>query len=309
MRVSFRYLTLTILTALFMAFGSLASPSSFIDSAIADDGKAALKLAPKSTTGVISINIERVKSSPAYAAFMGMASKDPEFAKALQMAKDDFGLDLEKDISSLVIVLPSNVVEGQFLVVANGKFDQKKISAKALAEGGKESTVAGQTVIQGMDGDAAIAFVGSHAMMGTSAMVSAALSDGGAVGAGISKLIGSVDASKDVWVALEVPAALKGLDPSLADINNLAASLDLSSGIGLKLAVGTTSDDKAKGLVEMANMGIGQAAKDPSVAAMGLAAAIGRTKVSQSGSVINVDISVNSAEVDTIQKMLGGMMP
>lgn len=160
-----------------------------------------------------------------------------------------------------------------------------------------------------MDGDAAIAFVGSHAMMGTSAMVSAALSDGGAVGAGISKLIGSVDASKDVWVALEVPAALKGLDPSLADINNLAASLDLSSGIGLKLAVGTTSDDKAKGLVEMANMGIGQAAKDPSVAAMGLAAAIGRTKVSQSGSVINVDISVNSAEVDTIQKMLGGMMP
>lgn len=311
MRVSFRYLALTVLTAMLMAFGSFISSSpAFISDAVADDGKAALKFAPKTTSGVIALNVERVKGSPAYKAFMDMASKDSEFNEMLKMAKDKFGLDLEKDVSSLVIILPNNVHEEQFIAIANGKFDQKKIAAAAVAEGGKETTIAGQPVIEAPGGEkVAMAFVGSHAMIGTKDTVTAALSDGGAMGAGISKLIGSVDAGKDVWVALEIPAALKGLDPSLKDINSLTASLDLSSGVGLKLAVDTASADQAKGLVEMANMGLAEAAKDPSVAAMGLAAAVGRTKISNSGSTINVDISITSAEVETIQKMLGGMMP
>jgi hypothetical protein len=303
-------MALTVLTVLFMAFGSLISSSpAFIDSAVADDGKAALKFAPKSTTGVIAVNIDRVKSSPAYKAFIKVASADPEFNQILKVAQTEFGLDLEKDVSSVVIILPNNVQEEQFVVIANGKFDQKKISSVATEAGGKAITIAGQAAIESPGDNVAFAFVGSHALLGTKPTLTAALSDGGAAPAGITKLIGAVDTGKDVWVAVELPPALKKLDPNLETIKSLTASLDLSSGVGLKLAVDTTSADKAKELVAMANMGLAAAAKDPGVEAMGLAAAVGRTKISNSGTTINVDISVTAAELETIQQVLGAFMP
>ncbi len=303
MRSSFRYLILTVLAAFVMAFSSISTD------AIADDGKAALKVAPKETTGVVAINIERIKTSPVYKTLMTALSADAEFQKALKEAKDKIGLDLEKDINSIVILLPANVAEGQMLVVASGNFDQAKITAAAKAEGGVEETVGDQVIIKDKDGQGAVTFAGGLVLFGTLPMVKSALSSGGAIASGgVSKLMSAVDTSKDLWVAMEVPASLKGLDPTLKDINSVTASLDLSAGLGLKLAVDTTSADQAKKLAEMANAGLAQAGKDPTVASIGLAAAVGRTKIAAAGSAINVDISITSAELEAIQKTISAMM-
>ena len=303
MRSSFRYLILTVLAAFVMAFSSISTD------AIADDGKAALKVAPKETTGVVAINIERIKTSPAYKTVMAALSADADFQKALKEAKEKIGLDLEKDINSIVILLPANVAEGQMLVVASGNFDQAKIMAAAKAEGGVEETVGGQVIVKDADGKGAVAFAGGLVLFGTEPMVKSALSSGGAIASGgVSKLMSAVDTSKDLWVAMEVPASLKGLDPTLKDINSVTASLDLSAGLGLKLTVDTTSADQAKKLAEMANAGLAQAGKDPTLASMGLAAAVGRTKIAAAGSAINVDVSVTGAELEAIQKTISAMM-
>lgn len=302
---------------------AMATTLLFTTEAFADDGQGALDFVPEDTMMVFAIDVEQVRTTDLFKEFMAAVEKEPEAKEGLKMLKESAGFDPQKDLSSVVIALPPDVEKTEnFLMIAKGKFDEKKFIAFAEKEGGQKfasATHQGLNYYQ-MD-DGAIAFSGDYLVVGSTAALKAALdTQKGKMGSvkknkTVSAHLKAVDTKSDVWFSVNLPAEIQEKmakeNPMVRDIEAAHGSIDLGSGLKVRLNLGTKSADTAKSLVDLANAGLREAGSDAQLKAMGLDAVVTNLKVTNADKEVVVKLDLNEAEfgrvVSTIKQLTGGL--
>jgi len=104
-----------------------------------------LALMPADASAVLFADFAELRQAPFIAQLYAWASKpqvEPEYAQFIK----ETGFDYEKDIARIAIAIFKDAKRNTFLTVANGRFDQKKISAYALQRGKSNMTENNRTV-------------------------------------------------------------------------------------------------------------------------------------------------------------------
>ena len=287
---------------------------------VADDGKAALKHIPKETMLVVSINMKRLKGSSLYKEALGMVMADPSAKADFDKLKEATGFDIEKDLDGLVIAAAADFEESeQFLLIAKGNFDEKKFIEFAKSEGANIKTAEhGGLTYYDVDDEAGMAFTDGYLVIGPKPALKAAIDtkagkmDSVEKHSGLGGMFGTVDTSKDLWFAMELPESVRqelGREaPMGSDVEKVWGALDLNAGLALDVTVGTAKADTATQLEALAQQGLAEAAKDPNVAQLGLDKALAGTKVKADGKNLVVNIKLSEEELNKIKGMLGAMM-
>ncbi len=291
----------------------------FATPAFADDGTAALDFIPKDTMMVISMDVDGMRGSDMFKQFMSAAMSDPDTKKDLDLLKAATGFDAEKDISSIVIAVPPDVEKTEnFLVIAKAKVDEAKVMAYAKKEGGefKEMSHEGVTWYE-IDNEGGIAFMGPHIVLGTTAALKAAIatkkgSMKNASKGSVGPMLKAVDTKADVWFAMAIPEILRkqmgAADPMAGEIQSAHASMDLATGLALKITVNATTAEIANQLVEVGNAGLQGVGADPSMKQMGLDAALTKLVLKADGKAIKVGLNLTKAELAKIEQALAPML-
>ncbi len=130
----------------------------------------------------------------------------------------------------------------------------------------------------------------------------------GSVGAQLK----AVDKKADVWFAMSIPESLRkdmrAADPMAGEIESAFASMDFASGLNLKITVNAATADVASQIVEVGKAGIQGIGADPSMAQMGLDAAINKLVLKADGKAIKIGLDLTKAELSKIEKALAPMM-
>jgi len=290
--------------------------ATFAGPAISADGKSALKLAPKDTVLFVSVNFDRLKKSPLYKDAMAMAAANPDTKTALAKLKTEMGVDIEKDVSTISVALPTDFQKSEkFLIVLEGNFDERKIIASAKKEGAKLKTAKhkGQKYYV-IDGQGGVAFMGKTVLVGTLETLKAAIAarKGGGGAKGLVKLVHGVDTGKDAWFVFNVPAAMRkemaAGDPNAKDLKTLRGSLDLAKGIGLSITMGLSNAAAAKNIGDQIKKQMATAGANPMMAGLGLGAALQRTQVEAKGGDLRVGLSLTPEEVTRIKALVSAGM-
>ncbi len=291
----------------------------FAAQATADDGQGALSLIPKDTMAVVSINMTSLQKTGIYKELLGMALSDAEVKGNLEKLKKTTGFDFEKDVASIVIAVPPDVEKSEnFLMIAKGKVDQKKLIAFAKAEQSDVKESKHQDVTYYLfDGEAAFAVLGDYILLGTDAAVKGAIDvhkskrEGVSKNASLTAMVKSVDKKGNLWMVINLPDSirkdLRASDPMAGDISAAYASLDFGSGMALALVLVTGKAESASGMAAMAEMALGEVAGDPSLKAMGLDGVMKNLKISAAGKELKVDLKLSPKEFETVKALVQGM--
>ena len=261
---------LSILAALGLAL--VAGPAH------AGDGVKALTLLPEDTTIVLNINFKRLRQSSSYADILAAAQARPDYKESAADLKKA-GIDIEKDVDTLMLGVRGDGggdADG-VVVIAEGRFRPARL-IKALRE--KKSEVRRHNGVKyyTLDNDGSLVILGRRVILAENDRMPAVIDlhkgrGKSVVGSsGFKKLRSRIDTGKDVWFVAEVPKSKRagfGM-PMAENIEAFSGSLDLRSGLGLRLRISATDTSTANELVTMVKMGLGMASSDKTAQSMGL---------------------------------------
>ncbi|MCB9550815.1 MAG: hypothetical protein R3F65_05040 [bacterium] len=274
-----------------------------------------LALLPKSGDIVVQIDVKALAGTPLVKGLLEQAKANPDVAQQLTELKTEYGLDPERDVERLTIMFPAKSKSGQALMVINttAAFEQLLAGAKKNAQTLAEKTHAG--VKYHAEGNIGMAQVGKRILIGDEALLQEALTDKGKKGLHQNKqMMGLASrASKaggQIWFAAVLPEEVKAKmavdDPRAKDISTVQGSLDLKSGLALRLDIGAKKGT-ADAMVEEINKQLAEAktqqAGNPMMAAMGLGAVIDGLKASAEGDEVRIKLDLTQAQVDQLKAM------
>lgn len=98
-----------------------------------------LKYTADDTGFLVGMDVKTASKNPAYTAILAELKKENDVREGIQVLKDKAGFDIEKDLHSVVVSMPTpegsgNNLGKQFIVVLSGKFDAKKYAELIKAE-------------------------------------------------------------------------------------------------------------------------------------------------------------------------------
>lgn len=103
-----------------------------------------LKYTHQDTGMLIGVDVKGASSSPLYAELLTAMKNEADIAKAMAEIKSKAGFDLEKDLSAVVVSMPTpkgngNNLGKQFVIVLSGKFDAKRFGELVKEEKSKRT--------------------------------------------------------------------------------------------------------------------------------------------------------------------------
>lgn len=274
-----------------------------------------LALLPKSGDIVVQIDVKALAGTPLVKGLLEQAKANPDVQQQLSQLKSEYGLDPERDVERLTVMFPAKSQSGQALMVINttAAFEQVLAGAKKNAQTIAEKTHAG--VKYHADDGIGMAQVGKRILIGDEGLLKEALGDQGKKGLHQNKqMMGLVSrASKaggQIWFAAVLPEEVKAKmaadDPRAKDISTLQGSIDLKSGLALRLDIGAKKGT-ADAMVQEINKQLAEAktqqAGNPMMAAMGLGAVIDGLKASTEGDEVRIKLDLTQAQVDQLKAM------
>lgn len=265
-----------------------------------------LSYLPKDSSAVVGVGWSKATKSELFKKY-----QDKVLAKAgdeLAEMKEKCGIDMIADMSNIVVAVGANPQDEDAIVAGiKGKFDQKKIEECVTKMGGK---VEG-TVYTDDKGEPLNAFWASSDTVilskGLTADEIKALVSGGSVkdNKDLMELIGKVDSGAAFWLAGMVPAELAGqMGPMGTPPKAGYLSLNVTSGIDAKVGLLFNSEDEAKGLSTMIDMGINMGKQQP-----GMKEILDGVSSSQSGNTITIKAKVSGEQLTKLETMAGGALP
>lgn len=255
-----------------------------------------LEFVPKDAQGVLSISPSRLFDSAPYKGFMKkmVDAKVPEDKRAILPEYKKCGIDVTKDIGSVVIAASEN--GDKVMIAMSGNFDQKKAEACVSTLGG---TVADG--IYTVDGKPLNAYWPNDKVMLLSKKMStedmkASLANGTVKdNAEMMKLVEQARSGATIWGAGIVPSEMQANLKGAAGVEPKSAHMSLKLDTGFSLAVGTQFDaeDAAKKALQNAEMGQKQVLGSVPPA---IAPAFKKIKLGQSGKVVTASLELTSDE-------------
>lgn len=287
----------------------------------AGNGLGAAKLLPADTTMVLNINFKRLRGSPVYSDIIAAVRARDDYKKGAADLKAA-GINLEKDVDTLVLGARSNAAgSGDGVVlVAEGRFNAKKLVKVLRAKNAdmKKRNHAGVAYYELAD-EGSIAILGNRVVLAENDRIPSVIDlfkgKGKAVtGRGaFKKLSSKIDKAKDIWFVAEVPAQKSagfGV-PGMDGIEAVSGSLDLGSGLGVRLRVTSDTASKAAQLSATVKMGLGMASGNPQAKQMGLDVIAQKMVVvtDERDTIMKVDLTkAEAAKLKSAVEMAAGSM-
>jgi hypothetical protein len=276
------------------------------------------KLIPEQATIMAGIDVGGLLKSKLYADNKAIAESQAGYKEVVEAAKG-CNLDPEKAITSVLI--GTDAKDGVAVVITGtGIGDEKNLTciadkAKEKNNGKVPFTIAdegGKKTIKMDDGTGYIVDAGTVVI--ASKPWAAAVKDlvdgkGKAAVDGPHKdLFTRADQSRHIWFAGVAPEQLAGMAKAQGevDVKDFSGSVDLSDGLGVKLAAGLGSAEQASGLKKKADEALPMAKMG--LAMVGLPATVADTvKIDAKDALLSFEISLSASDLKTLQEKAGGL--
>ena len=288
----------------------------------------ALDIMPEDTAIIGGMSVAKLTSSKLWEQFSPQLLDNPEAKEGLGKLKDGCGIDLTKDLDSVVIGVNGNMDEKGMIVLVKGKFDEpkvtkclitmaeketppKKITAKTEGKISAYTEEGGKTVYVGWAGSDTMVIVPA-AFEGDKAALEAVLAGKSSAknNKELASLMGKVDTGSTIWAAMVVPAEGKLKDsvanaqsegpPPKALWMNLAYQKDLALEIGVRFA----TDADAKTQVDKATKEIEGAKADPTAGPY-----LKNVKIEAKGPDAVFQLKLDEKQVDELVAKLKDILP
>ncbi len=263
-----------------------------------------LSYMPTDTSVVISISAKQATGS---ALFKKYQKKIMENAGSdLADFKEKCAIDAMTDVHNIVIGFASMQKPDDAVVAVKGNFDKKKAEECVTKMGGK---VDGSTITS-PDGDTMnVVWAASDTLVFSKGRTAEQLQAAGK-GANVksnkelSELIGKADSSATIWVAGMIPAELAGNMPPMMGTPPKAGflSLTVDSGVSAKVGMIFASDDEAKAMATVVEMGLSMGKQQE-----GMKEILDGVKAEPSGKVLTIKAKATGDQVAKLEALAGGM--
>jgi hypothetical protein len=294
--------------------GSLALVCSLAlaGEATAGNGKAAMSVLPKDASGIMTINVDRFRKSPHYAKAMEVLRDKGDFGKELDALREGAGLDLEKDIGTIVIGLPQDLQKGEseFVFVMEGKFNPRAVLKALTAKfAGKITPAKHRNVTYWANESSAIAIVGKRVVVAKTidrlkAAINASKSKASSLLANdaVVGLVKDADTSKDMWLAMRLDS-VAGMGSMMPDVHGLTGSADLATkGAALAFAMLAVTGEAARSLKTQLDAAVSMGASNQEFGPL-----LKKVSIKQDGNRVALKLSLSEAEVKTLSGVMATM--
>lgn len=279
----------------------------------AGDGNDALRLLPENTAMVASFNIERTSRSATGKRFLDTVLD----VRSLSGVPGDFlrraGVDIERDIETMIVAMADDYDKSEDLVLLfEGRFNQKKIVAVARKESSTFATrkYRGVTYYE-LDDDSAFGFIGRYAVvtpirtMPKIIDVHARKAPSSSKNRALMGLVKGGDTKKDMWGVFEIPRELRSeisKETGGHSVKGLMISIDLKNGMSMKARMNVLRSEGAAAIAALMRKTATDAARDPQIAAVGVADAMRRMTVKQKGARLDITFTLTKTELSDFIK-------
>jgi hypothetical protein len=285
----------------------------------------ALDIMPEDTAVIAGANITKLTASKLWEQYSPMLLNDGDAKEGLTKVKDNCGIDLTKDIHSVVFGVNGDLDEKKVVVLVKGAFDeakvtkclvtmaekeeQKKIVAKTEGKITEYAEEGGDKVYIGWAGADTIVIVPA-AMEGDKAALEAVMSGKSSAknNKELAAIMGNVNTAETVWAAMVVPASGKlkdsmggapGPQPKALWVN-LAYQKELALEIGARFA----NEKDAKEQVDKANKELEGAKADPTMGEY-----LKTVKAEAKGADAVFTVNLNEKQVDELVAKMKDLLP
>jgi len=228
------------------------------------------------------------------------------------MLSKEAGFDPRRDLKTAVVFVPHSLLEGKgedFLLVGEGRFNEKRIVAFLKKEGAKmkRQRYGGHTLYI-LDNEGALVFDGRFALLGTIAQVKGGLTNKSAGGGYNSTLARLVAPRPEVSGGVRLPAKLRkkmGKDvPPAADLEAGAASVKLGRMLGVEIRLFMTNGKSASMMQALLTNVVQEMGKQPDIKKLGLDKAVARMQIKHQGKLVVVKTTVAASKIGKLVRML-----
>lgn len=275
------------------------------------------KLIPEQATIMAGIDVGGLLKSKLYTDNKAMAESQAGYKEFVEAAK---GCNLDPETAVSSILVGTDAKDGVAVVITGtGIGDEKNLTcvadkAKEKNNGNVPFTIADEGGKKTLKADDATGYiVDAGTLVIASKPWAGAVKDlvdgkGKAAVDGPHKdLFTRADQSRHIWFAGIAPEQLAGAAKSQgADVKDFSGSIDLSDGLGVKLAAGLASADQAAGLKKKADEALPMAKMG--LAMVGLPATVADSvKIDAKDALLSFEISLSASDLKTLQEKAGGL--
>jgi hypothetical protein len=248
---------------------------------------------------------------------------DSEITEGLKMLKDSCSMDPIKDVKNVIIGMNSDMDEKKMVILIQGDYDEPKITkclvALAKAEGGMELTAktdgkiteysgGGKTIYIGWASKDTIVFT-QGAVEGDKTFLASVLEGKSSAknNKDLAGLMGNVDTSNTLWLAMVVTGKLKeqiGSSPDEPQPTAIWMNIDYQKALKAEIGARFANEKDAKAAVDKANKELEGSKSDPMMGAY-----LKTLKTEAKGNDAIFSISLDEKQVDELMAQVGQMLP
>jgi hypothetical protein len=291
-----------------------------------------LALFPAATRIVASIDVAKLRASPAAAKLAAQAKQNPADQRELDQFAKRTGFDPLRQLNSVTVAFPEEArARGELgMVLRADHLDQTKLVAYVrdeLQKSGDDlvATPHGRFTLWAsrrdpdlvgffLDPQTFVLGAGGWGPKMADLAQTARPGDSAATDVDLVSLVERAAGAHDVWAAAIVPEATRrslSADPRFADaahIQTLSAGLNLGKGLEAVLHAGLSTAAQARALADQVTAAIRDAKKNPEVLMLGLGPYLDDVTASASDRVFDLHAGLGEAAFDDLVARLGGLI-
>lgn len=287
-----------------------------LDAARAGDVRSALSYVPSDSLAVVAADIDQLRASPLFRPLFDRIVRETGAAQELAEIQKAAGIDLRRDVRSLVVAFPPEFVkdDDELILIVEAPIAQQRMLAYLRKEGVKvqrKHGPGGAYWVVGR-GEPSLAFRGRYLILGGRKALPQSLEaargrsvlHAGALSARLRKM----GTRHGAFALVELPPKIskklsKGL-PGGGRVDAVQVTLDARGGLKLAAAATTSSPKTAQQLLSLAKPTVAQLGSMKEARQLGLDQLLSKLRWSVRGPDLAADMSLSAAEVQTLVKAL-----
>lgn len=298
-----------LLTALLLA---AALPAS---DAHAGNGENLMPMLPADAVIVGALNMEALRGTPTWRHVNTIMEGIPEVQRARQAMQGE-GLQFEQAVRTIAfgVTEVSNPQNPSFLMVMEGAFPQAATLTTLRADDTlREEEHNGAPIFVGSDGIAAVSVNDTTIVMGKRPLVEAALARIAAeettrFNSALRTQVRHADKSGVLWFAGRVTSQMRSANRDLQGVSGIAGSMNLSSGLAMRLRVDAENEDVVTKMVSDFEQSRSRLAGSPELRALGLAEVVNGLAMTGEGTTATLNVTVAADRWNALIATIGALI-
>jgi len=265
--------------------------------AMAGNGENLVQYVPQSTDAIVSVNAERLRSTPIYSQVTGLITGRPEYGETIGMlTSNGVTFNPMTDVSTMLIAIPnlSAADSSEGVMIVEAQFNTEQVLAAARANNYAIETVGSVQYFVARDNTFAILAPGIAAV-GDTESVQAIINGSAGAGTVLRTQVRAADKSDTIWFA--ATGSVEGFGAAYGSIN-------LASGFEASLTGTMESAEAASSMVADLTAQRATLAGDATVAALGLAGVVNGLTVTSSNANVTFGLTLDAATWSSLSTRL-----